>query len=253
MCHCKHVEELELPGNYLRLDEIHEAGIRIQSHVLRTPFELNARLSRRYNSNVFLKREDQQEIRSFKVRGALNKLLSLSTEQKSRGVVCASAGNHAQGVAYACHKLKVKGDVFLPLKTPAQKVSQVRFFGGEWVRIVLVGEAFDDTCIQAVKFQTEHDKIFVHPFDDRTVMAGQGSLALEMIADVKEQIDYLLIPVGGGGLASGVATVFNQLSPKTKLIGVEVCGAEAMWLSLKEQKRAVISDLSAFADGTAVQ
>ena len=189
-----------------------------------TPLQENLNLSDRYGANIFLKREDLQVVRSYKIRGAYNKMASLPAEALAKGVVCASAGNHAQGLAYACRKMGVHGTIFMPTTTPNQKVKQVRMFGKEFVDVELIGDTYDDAYNAAMAYVDTHESTFVHPFDDVLVMEGQGTVGLEILRDANVKIDYLLMAIGGGGLASGVSTVFKQLSPKTKLIGVEPLG-----------------------------
>jgi threonine dehydratase len=237
----------------LTLADVNRAGVRIQPYVKRTSFERNERLSSELKQNILLKREDRQVVRSFKLRGALNKLLSLSEDERQLGVVCASAGNHAQGLAYACRLLNAHCVIFLPKKTPKQKVEQVQYFGNRWVEVILFGQNFDECCNQARIFAQKNGGNFVHPFDDLSVIAGQGTMALEMIGDLKESLDYLFVPVGGGGLISGVSMVFKSLSPKTKVIGVEVDGSAGMSVSLLNQERTSLKELDSFADGTAVK
>jgi threonine dehydratase len=237
----------------LSLADINRAAVRIQHYINRTSFERNERLSIDLKQNVLLKREDQQIVRSFKLRGALNKLLSLSKVDRNAGVVCASAGNHAQGLAYAGWLLNVHCVIFLPKKTPKQKIEQVRYFGRDRVKVILFGQNFDECCDQAHDFSLQNRCSFIHPFDDLSVIAGQGTMALEMISELKESLDYLLVPIGGGGLISGVSVVFKALSPNTKIIGVEVEGATGMSISLQNQKRTSLTEMDSFADGTAVK
>ena len=183
-----------------------------------------------------LKREDVQVVRSYKIRGAFNKIQSLSKDELKNGIVCASAGNHAQGVAYACKKLKVNGTVFMPVTTPHQKIDQVKMFGGEFVEIKLFGDGYDDSQKAADDFCKSTNSTFVHPFDDLDVIVGQGTVGLEIVNDCHDPIDFLFIPVGGGGLASGIGSVFKTLSPATKLIGVEPKGAPSLTTSLRNGK-----------------
>lgn len=221
--------------------------------VLHTPFTFNANLSERYDASVYMKREDQQIVRSYKVRGAYNKMASLPKSDLARGVVCASAGNHAQGVAFACRKMGVKGTIFMPTTTPTQKIRQVGMFGKEWVEIKLLGDTFDDSYKAAVSFCDARDSVFVHPFDDLQVIEGQGTIGLEILEDSSFEIDFLLLPVGGGGLASGVATVFKKMSPATRLIGAEPEGAPSLVASLKEGKVVTLPEIDKFVDGAAVK
>lgn len=165
---------------------------------LHTPLMLNENLSAEFSADIYLKREDLQPVRSYKLRGAYNKIVSLSEEEKSRGVVCASAGNHAQGVAFACKKLDIKGTVFMPVTTPPQKVKQVKLFGKDKVQVVLKGDTFDEASEKAHEFCKEAGAVFIHPFADEMVIAGQGTIGLELLEDIPSPIDYLFVPIGGG-------------------------------------------------------
>ncbi|GAB3180682.1 threonine ammonia-lyase IlvA [Telluribacter humicola] len=235
------------------LDNIFLAAERLRNIATHTPLMHNLHLSEMYGANIYLKREDLQIVRSYKIRGAYNKMASLSEEALANGVVCASAGNHAQGLAYACRKMGVKGAIFMPTTTPAQKVKQVRFFGKEWVDIHLVGDTYDDAYHAAMEYQSTHDATFVHPFDDVQVMEGQGTVGLEIFKDADFKIDYLLMAIGGGGLAAGVSTVFKQLSPKTKLIGVEPLGSPTMLRAIEEGHVLTLENIDKFVDGAAVR
>src|SRR5690625_1310676 len=208
------------------LEEIYEARERIKNVAIHTPLIKNENLSEEFFAQVFLKREDLQPVRSYKLRGAYNKIVSLTHKEKSNGVVCASAGNHAQGVAYACHKLNIEATIFMPITTPPQKIKQVKLFGKDKVEIVLKGDTFDEAFMEAMRLCNEKEAVFIHPFDDEKVMAGQGTIGLELLKDNQAPIDYLFVPIGGGGLAAGVSTVFKQLSPNTKIIGVEPARSE---------------------------
>ena len=235
------------------LDNIYLAADRLRGVAVHTPMQENINLSDRYGANIFLKREDLQVVRSYKIRGAYNKMASLSAEALAKGVVCASAGNHAQGLAYACRKMGVKGIIFMPTTTPAQKVKQVRMFGKEFVEVVLVGDTYDDAYHAAMQYVQTHDSTFVHPFDDVQVMEGQGTVGLEIFKDSSFKIDYLLMAIGGGGLAAGVSTVFKQLSPRTKLIGVEPLGSPSMKVSMDEGRVVALDEIDKFVDGAAVK
>ncbi len=235
------------------LDNIYLAANRLRGVATHTPLQENLNLSERYGANVFLKREDLQVVRSYKIRGAYNKMSALPKEALAKGVVCASAGNHAQGLAYACRKMGVKGIVFMPTTTPNQKVKQVNLFGKEFVEVVLVGDTYDDAYLAATEYVKTHDSTFVHPFDDVLVMEGQGTVGLEIFKDSNFKIDYLLMAIGGGGLASGVSTVFKQLSPKTKLIGVEPLGSPSMKVSIDEGHVVALDEIDKFVDGAAVK
>lgn len=236
-----------------QLADIEKAAERLQGVVQRTPLLSNLSFSEKYEANIQFKREDLQVVRSYKIRGAYNRISQLSQSQKENGVVCASAGNHAQGVAYSCRMLEVNATIFMPAPTPKQKVDQVKFFGKNWVDVVLIGDTFDDAYHLAQEYCQKQKSSFIHPFDDEQVIEGQGTVALEILADATEPIDYLFLPVGGGGLSAGVSTVFRQLSPQTKIIGVEPEGAPAMLRSLEAGENVVLKDIDKFVDGAAVQ
>ncbi len=212
------------------------AQARLKEIAMVTPFQYLARFSDKFNATVYTKREDLQQVRSFKIRGAYNKFLTLNEQERSKGAVCASAGNHAQGFAFACRALKIKGTVFMPVPTPNQKIEQVRMFGGNYVDIQLIGDTYDDSSKAAQHFQKENDLVFIHPFDDVDVIEGQATIALEIIEQAPKPLDYLFVPVGGGGLISGILAVFKFLSPTTKIIGVEPAGAPSLRVSLKIKK-----------------
>lgn len=235
------------------LDNIYLAAERLQGVAVHTPLMHNLNLSERYGANIYLKREDLQVVRSYKIRGAFNKMAALPKEQLEKGVVCASAGNHAQGLAYACRKLQVKGTIFMPTTTPAQKIKQVGMFGKEFVKIELVGDTYDDAYYAAKKYCEEQNATFVHPFDDLQVMEGQGTVGLEIFKDSNFKIDYLVFAIGGGGLASGVSTVFKQLSPKTKLVAVEPLGSPTMKTALEQDQVVTLEEIDKFVDGAAVK
>lgn len=235
------------------VDNIYLAAERLRGIVTHTPLQENINLSDRYQAKIFLKREDLQVVRSYKIRGAYNKMASLSPEALASGVVCASAGNHAQGVAYACRKMGVNGRIFMPTTTPVQKVKQVGMFGKGFVEVVLVGDTFDDSYYAAMEYVNTSESTFVHPFDDVQVMEGQGTVGLEIFKDADFKIDYLLMAIGGGGLASGVSTIMKQLSPKTILIGVEPLGAPSMKTSLDEGHVVTLDAIDKFVDGAAVK
>ncbi|MDZ7936001.1 MAG: threonine ammonia-lyase [Emticicia sp.] len=235
------------------LDNIYLAAERLQGVAVHTPLMHNLNLSERYGANIYLKREDLQVVRSYKIRGAYNKMATLSKEQLEKGVVCASAGNHAQGLAYACRKLQVNGTIFMPTTTPAQKIKQVGMFGKDFVKIELVGDTYDDAYYAAKKYCEEQNATFVHPFDDLQVMEGQGTVGLEIFKDSNFKIDYLVFAIGGGGLASGVSTVFKQLSPKTKLVAVEPLGSPTMKTAFDKNEVITLEEIDKFVDGAAVK
>ena len=206
------------------IENIINAAQRLKGIAYHTPYMQSINLSEQYQANISLKREDLQVVRSYKIRGAYNKISSLKTKQLTNGVVCASAGNHAQGVAYACHKLGIKGYIFMPIPTPRQKIKQVQMFGKDFIKIELVGDTFDDAFAEAVKFSENNHCQFIPPFDDPKVIEGQGTVGYEILQDVVGHIDYLFLPIGGGGLAAGVGSYFKQISPETKIIGTGTAG-----------------------------
>lgn len=238
---------------WLPASRIMHADKLLRQIVVHTPLQYNANLSEKYQANIWLKREDLQVVRSYKLRGAYNKISSLSREELDRGVVCASAGNHAQGVAFSCKLLKIKGTIFMPAPTPLQKIKQVKFFGREYVEIVLTGDTFDDAYKEAVKYCDEHNSVFIHPFDDEKVIAGQGTVGVEILEDAEENIDMLFVPIGGGGLIAGVGSYFKQLSPSTQIIGVEPLGAPGMKVSMEKGEVVSLEKIDKFVDGAAVQ
>lgn len=237
----------------INLESIRAAAENLKGVSVHTPLMKNENLSERFAAQVYLKREDLQPVRSYKLRGAYHKISSLSENDAKSGVVCASAGNHAQGVAFACRKLNINAVIYMPVTTPAQKIKQVKLFGKEHIEVVLKGDTFDDAYNEALQYSQTKNAVFVHPFDDESVISGQGTVGLEILEDTKEPIDYIFFPVGGGGLAAGVATVFKQLSPETKLIGVEPEGAASMKTSLENGKNTALTDIDKFVDGAAVK
>jgi threonine dehydratase len=225
---------------------------RLKNVVNRTPLQLNTNLSKKYNANIFLKREDLQVVRSYKIRGAYNMMSSLSAEELSRGVVCASAGNHAQGFAYSCKKLKVKGVVFMPIVTPNQKVTQTKMFGEDWIEVILTGDNYDDCAVAARQYTADNKMQFVPAFEDERIIEGQATVAVEILEDLAT-VDYLFIPVGGGGLAAGAGLYFKTYSPKTKIIGLEPEGAPSMLEALKAGAPVTLDSIDRFVDGAAVK
>jgi threonine dehydratase len=244
-----------------------DAVTRLKKVVNRTPLTFNHNLSKKYQCNVFLKREDLQVVRSYKLRGAYNMMNSLPQEQLQRGVVCASAGNHAQGFAYSCKKLNVKGVVFMPIITPNQKVNQTKMFGEDFIEVKLMGDTYDDCAVAAKKFTEENGMTFIPPFDDLKIIEGQGTVGVEILEDFTSPleatkgwehssgggIDYLFIPIGGGGLSAGVGSYFKTYSPKTKIIGLEPEGAPAMYEALKAGHPVTLESIDRFVDGAAVK
>ena len=221
--------------------------------VVHTPLQKDDYLSEKYGATIYFKREDLQHVRSFKLRGAYYKIKKIEAEAREKGVVCASAGNHAQGVAYACAHLKIQAKIFMPKTTPKQKIGQVRMFGREYVEIILAGDTFDDSAASATAYCDEHDMIFIHPFDDLDVIAGQGSVAVEIMNDIEEPIDFIFGSIGGGGLMAGVSAYVKNLSPKTRVIGVEPARAASMKAALTNGGPVPLEGIDKFVDGAAVQ
>ncbi len=240
-------------SNTVSVENIHKAAQNLKNISIRTTLMFNHQLSERIHANVWLKREDLQVVRSYKIRGAFHKIESLSEQELSNGVVCASAGNHAQGVAFACAKKKIRGTIFMPVPTPEQKVHQVKMFGKEYVDIQLVGDTFDDSFAEAQAFSKQHQAAIIPPFDDEKVIEGQGTVGKEILEDAEAPIDYLIVPIGGGGLAAGIGSYFSLLSPSTKIIGVEPEGASAMKQSIEQGKLLTLENIDKFVDGAAVK
>lgn len=246
------MEQKVLKKKWVQLEDIIIANQHLKDIVAHTPLQKNERLSEKYGCNVYLKREDLQHVRSFKLRGAFYKVKSLTEEQLKFGVVCASAGNHAQGVAYACRQLGVNGKIYMPTTTPKQKVSQVELFGREFVEIVLVGDTFDDSYYEAVACAEKENRSFIHPFDDELVISGQGTVAVEILNDCEDNIDYVFASIGGGGLMAGMSTYIKSVSQETKMIGVEPEGAPSMKASINQHEVTGLDKIDKFVDGAAV-
>src|SRR5882724_4402761 len=232
--------------------DFEKAAARLKKVVNHTPLTYNHNLSRKYQCHVYLKREDLQVVRSYKLRGAYNMMSSLPPEQLQSGLVCASAGNHAQGFAYSCKKLNVKGVVFMPIITPKQKINQTKMFGGDNIEIILTGDTYDDCAVAAKIFTEENGMTFIPPFDDLRIIEGQGTVGVEILEDLSS-IDYLFVPVGGGGLSAGVGSYFKTYSPKTKIIGLEPEGAPSMFEALKAGHPVMLENIDRFVDGAAVK
>ncbi|MEO8473243.1 MAG: threonine ammonia-lyase IlvA [Chryseolinea sp.] len=224
----------------------------LKSVALKTPLQYHRKLSEKFQAEIYLKREDLQVVRSYKIRGAFNLIQSLTPEQRQNGVVCASAGNHAQGVAFACKHLDIKGVIYMPAITPKQKINQVKMFGGSNTEIVLIGDTFDECQIHALEFAKEKNMVFIPPFDHLKVIEGQGTVGKEIL-DEMSGIDYIFIPVGGGGLIAGVGQYFKTLSPSTQIIGVEPLGAPSMKKALEAGRPVVLDQIQRFVDGAAVK
>jgi threonine dehydratase len=232
---------------------IDEAAGRLHGIVSVTPLQHSKRLSERYQANVLIKREDMQEVRSFKIRGAYNKISSLSDDDRRRPVVCASAGNHAQGVAFACAHLGIKGTIFMPRITPIQKIERVQHFGRDLVDIRLVGDSYDEANAAAVEYCAQNGGVFVHPFDDLETIAGQGTVGKEIYEATAGEVDLVIVPVGGGGLASGVASYLRERDPRIAITGAEPAGSPSMYESLREGRVVTLKELHTFVDGAAVR
>lgn len=236
--------------------EVRQAYQTLKKAVSHTPLQYDRPLSEKYGATILLKREDLQKVRSFKLRGAYYAISQLTAEQLANGVVCASAGNHAQGVAYTCQEIGSKAVIFMPTTTPQQKISQVRFFGGAQVDIQLVGDTFDRSAQAAREYAKEHQMTFIDPFNDPDIIAGQGTLALEMMADAASegyQADYVLAAIGGGGLISGVGAYVKNTNPATKVIGVEPLGAKSMQAAFDNKGPIPLAKVDKFVDGAAVE
>ncbi|MCG9913213.1 threonine ammonia-lyase IlvA [Streptococcus suis] len=224
--------------------------------VVRTPLDYSRYLSEKYGATIYLKRENEQRVRSFKIRGAYYAISQLTDDEKSRGVVCASAGNHAQGVGYTCQEMQIPATIFMPITTPQQKIGQVKFFGGDYVEIRLVGDTFDESAKAAQDYTQESGKTFIDPFDDENVQAGQGTVAYEILEEAEEQtisFDQILVPIGGGGLVAGVSVYLKEHAPEIKIVGVEASGARSMKAAFDKGRPVKLDQIDKFADGIAVQ
>ena len=226
---------------------------RVYDVAVETPLELAPGLSARIGNNVLFKREDMQPVFSFKLRGAYNKMAQLTPEQLKRGVIAASAGNHAQGVALSAHRLGCKAIIVMPTTTPQVKIDAVRHFGQRSVEIVMHGDSYSDACAHAYALEKEKKLTFVHPFDDPDVIAGQGTIAMEILRQRQAPIHAIFCAIGGGGLIAGVAAYVKQVRPDIKVIGVQTTDSDAMARSLKAKKRVTLNDVGLFSDGTAVK
>lgn len=235
------------------MGEIIMAHHALKEVIRRTPLVRDNYLSQKYGSEVFLKREDLQVVRSFKIRGAYYKICSLSEEERQKGIVCASAGNHAQGVAFSCNALGIRGKIYMPSTTPGQKVSQVRMFGGSSVEVVLTGDTFDDAFAEAMKACHSEGLVFIHPFDDPGIIAGNGTVGMEILEDAKGPVDYMFVTIGGGGLSAGVGAYVKTVSPSTRLIGVEPEGAASMTEAFAQNDVVTLKTIDKFVDGAAVK
>ncbi|MFC3931529.1 threonine ammonia-lyase IlvA [Streptococcus dentapri] len=236
-------------------DVVHANSV-LKDVVERTPLDFDRYLSEKYQATIYLKRENMQKVRSFKLRGAYYAIHQLSDEEKARGVVCASAGNHAQGVAYTCKEMRIRATIFMPITTPQQKITQVKFFGGSYVDIQLIGDTFDASAQAAQDFTKAEGRTFIDPFNNDNVQAGQGTVAYEIYEQAKNEgvdFDSILVPVGGGGLIAGVSTYMKDVSPEIRVIGVEAKGARSMRAAFDKGHPVKLEHIDKFADGIAVQ
>ena len=234
------------PADYL----IKILNARVYDVATESALEPAKNLSQRIHNTVLLKREDQQQVRSFKLRGAYNKMAHLSAEQLKKGVICASAGNHAQGVALAASRLQARAVIVMPTTTPQVKVDAVRGFGGE---VVLHGDSYTDAYHHALTLEKKQGMTFVHPFDDPDVIAGQGTIAMEILRQHQGPLDAVFVAIGGGGLVSGVANYIKAVRPEIKVIGVQMSDSDAMMQSVASGARVTLTDVGLFSDGTAVK
>lgn len=235
------------------VEDIQKASGVLEEILEPTPLHKNPHLSDLYDAKVYLKREDLQMVRSYKIRGAYNKIRSIAPEVLKYGIVCASAGNHAQGVAFSCNKLQIMGSIYMPVTTPKQKIEQVRMFGKDYIDIVLVGDTFDEANSAAIRYAKKSGKTFIPPFDDEKIIEGQGTVGYEILNQSNEAPDYVFVPIGGGGLASGVAAYIKTLSPDTKVIGVEPAGAPCMKVAIEKGEPYELEEINKFIDGAAVK
>lgn len=229
-----------------------QAAARVKEIITRTPLQYNAHLSEKYGASVYLKREDLQVVRSYKLRGAYNKIVSLLPADRDKGVVCASAGNHAQGVALSCKKLDIKGVIFMPGPTPRQKITQTEMWGNGNVEIILTGDTFDDCQKAALDYAAEHNMTFIPPFDDLKIIEGQGTVAVEILEDLPD-VDAVFIPIGGGGLASGLGYHLKKHAPQVMCYGVEPEGAASMQAAMANNAPIELAHINKFVDGAAVK
>ncbi|MFZ0214587.1 MAG: threonine ammonia-lyase IlvA [Candidatus Dormiibacterota bacterium] len=235
------------------VSEIEAAARRLHGVAARTPLQPSPRLSERYGAQVYLKREDLQAVRSFKIRGAYNAIAALGDRAQARGVVCASAGNHAQGVAAACALGGIRSTIFMPTVTPNQKVARVRHFGGEQVDVRLVGDTYDDAGAAAEQFAATTGALPVHPFDDPLTIAGQGTIGQELLDDLPGGPDVVVAAIGGGGLIAGVAGAVTSQRPATCVFGAEPAGAPSMTEALRAGGPVTLREIDHFVDGAAVR
>jgi threonine dehydratase len=232
--------------------DIDSAATRIAGVVTPTPLQLSDRLSATTGANVYLKREDLQTVRSYKLRGAYNLLVQLSEEELTAGVVCSSAGNHAQGFAYACRTLGIRGRVYVPAKTPKQKRDRIRYHGGEFIELIVGGSTYDLAAEAALADVERTGATLVPPFDDPRTMAGQGTIAVEILSQLDDEPDLVVVPVGGGGCIAGITAYLAERTSKTAVLGIEPAGAAAMMAALANGGPVTLEHVDQFVDGAAV-
>jgi threonine dehydratase len=234
-------------------EQINDAAKRLEGVIKKTPLQFSKRMSEKFGANVYIKREDLQEVRSYKIRGAYNKMASLSDAERKRGIVAASAGNHAQGVALSCSLLKITGVIFMPAVTPLQKINRVKHFGGKYVTVKLIGQTYDESADAAHEYCEEKKAVYVHAFNDPLTIAGQGTVGREIVEQLPDGFDILVAPIGGGGFISGVSSYVKAINQKVKIFGAEPMGAAAMYESLEQKKLVTLDNIDTFVDGAAVQ
>ena len=228
------------------------AAQRLAGVVKHTPLAYNAKLSEKYGAEIYLKREDMQVVRSYKLRGAYNMISQLSADELERGIVCASAGNHSQGVAFSCDKLGTRGVIFMPEITPKQKVKQTEMFGNNSVELVLVGDTFDDCLAEALAYTAAHNMTFIPPFDNYSIIEGQGTVGVEILEDLPDA-EIVIMPVGGGGLSAGAGSYMKKVNPDIVLIGVEPEGAPSMLKAFEHGGPVTLPEINRFVDGASVK
>jgi threonine dehydratase len=233
----------------ITLQSIQKAQKTLQNIAYKTPIAYAPILSKKYNSKIYFKKENLQLTGSFKLRGAFNMVANIPQTQRQKGIVAASAGNHAQGVAFTALHFGIDATIFMPEATPLTKVTGVKYYGA---KVMLKGDNYDEAYAFATKYAKDNNKTFIHPFTNDDVISGQGTIALEVLEEIK-QPDIFIVPIGGGGLISGIATVLKELSPKTKIIGVVASGANSMKKAFKEKNPVVAKEVKTIADGIAVR
>lgn len=240
----------------IHASDISQAQARISSEIAPTPLQYCPRLSQETGCDVYLKREDLQDVRSYKIRGALFSITNLTPEQRAHGIVTASAGNHAQGVAYACRTMGIQGTIYVPEPTPKQKRDRIMVHGGDMVELVVTGANFDEAAAAAHADAAERGAIFIEPFDARDTITGQGTIAAEVVsqlASLGKSLDAIVVPVGGGGLLSGITSYLADMAPRTAIIGIEPAGAASLTAAFAANEPVTLESVDPFVDGAAVK